>query len=948
MKKIVLLLILMLPILTNGQTNVIIEGIDSLVTSPGGFDIKNSSPTNLIFRNSYIESNSANGFIVRAGEDDHNAYANNLDGAKINGNKLYWDGSSGGTHGLMVGYSTDYDIKYNFIDNSKYGIIHEGGLPGSVTMINENGGIAYNVIKNCYMGLVEKGFDYTPIYNNTFYTNTNSLFFISVKSSDTGGYDAISKNIKIKNNIFYSTTNTPAVRLGSAGDDTASEIDTQGFECDYNIYYYPNRSNNEPVFMVNDQTVTWTEWRALGYDTNSRIVDPNFIDTEKLVPASKLEYGTNLGVEFENGLDTNAEWIVGTPPEAAKQPANWQVGAHIYTDQNDSGGGTPPAVTPPNSGNIGGDFFISPNGNDSGTGSIDDPWRTWNKAFTSSQIQPGDTVYFRGGVYYLGSQEAYGPKTSRSGTTSAPIYYLNYPNETPILDGNRVEVDIYSQRRGVQIHDISNVVFRGLIVRNIKQIDGETDTPVGWHIDETNNITFDRCTAANVWGIGYKNIHSNNVYYLNCDAYDCTDWITSVPVDNPVPGNDGSGFQDFNMKFTSYVTTYKDCRAWRCGDQGFSTGSIGQTVYDGCWSWSNGVLQGGGHGFKMGWVSEITQGLVNRIYRNCFAAFNRKRGWDTNDQGAQSGSFEVFNNTAYKNQEGFRIFETSDSQSNELRRIYRNNVAYANTSKDLALGNGAYYTHSNNSWDSNITLSQSDFATLDTAGLAAPRKADGSLPDMYALTLSSGSKLINRGTNVGLPYNGSAPDIGYAEYGTASNQPDFEITSYSPNPTYSSVTINYTSPSSTSIDIDVVNSSGSTVKSQTDNASTGNNQVSVDLSQQNAGTYSIRLDNGSDIISCDVTKQDQQTPVGFEILRGSPSPTVDLFVIEFTCPDNTTIPVKVLDKNDRVVLTEAYSAQVGMNKLVLNLSILPSGSYTIILTNNNADISTTVYKQDFL
>jgi len=44
-----------------------------------------------------------------------------------------------------------------------------------------------------------------------------------------------------------------------------------------------------------------------------------------------------------------------------------------------------------------------------------------------------------------------------------------------------------------------------------------------------------------------------------------------------------------------------------------------------------------------------------------------------------------------------------------------------------------------------------------------PWQADGSLPNCSFLHLVAGSDLINKGTNVGIPYTGSAPDLGAFE-----------------------------------------------------------------------------------------------------------------------------------------------------------------------------------------
>ena len=50
--------------------------------------------------------------------------------------------------------------------------------------------------------------------------------------------------------------------------------------------------------------------------------------------------------------------------------------------------------------------------------------------------------------------------------------------------------------------------------------------------------------------------------------------------------------------------------------------------------------------------------------------------------------------------------------------------------------------------------------------LNAARKADGSLPDLNGyFQLAEGSDLIDAGTDVGLAYEGTAPDLGAFEYG---------------------------------------------------------------------------------------------------------------------------------------------------------------------------------------
>jgi hypothetical protein len=65
--------------------------------------------------------------------------------------------------------------------------------------------------------------------------------------------------------------------------------------------------------------------------------------------------------------------------------------------------------------------------------------------------------------------------------------------------------------------------------------------------------------------------------------------------------------------------------------------------------------------------------------------------------------------------------------------------------------------------NSNYIVTKEDFLSLDNKGVTDPRQLDGSLPELNFLKLAPGSDLINSGTNVGMPYNGAAPDLGAYE-----------------------------------------------------------------------------------------------------------------------------------------------------------------------------------------
>ncbi len=423
-------------------------------------------------------------------------------------------------------------------------------------------------------------------------------------------------------------------------------------------------------------------------------------------------------------------------------------------------------------------YYVSTNGNNSNPGTISAPWATWGHAFNSTAVKPGDTVYFRGGIYPMTSDNLSYPyaagcgyNVSRDGTSGNNICYFAYPGEKPVLDcGNVIPAGRTS--RAIWGNDMNYVHFKGLTVRNVRQTSADVNV-YGWVI-EGRNIIVEGCTVHNCGGRGFFST-GHEIRYLNCDSHHNSDAMSAS-----YPGNDGVGFQNVDLTNVDGSIYYKNCRAWMNGDQGFSAVSVGYLEFDGCWSFNNGQLQGEGHGFKMGavGVDPTPFGPLKRKYTNCVAAFNRANGWTTNDnQTFYTHLMHIYNNTSYHNgyptsfvgvSYGFIIYNTASVDSEELARTYRNNISYQNQHGATFIGAGALYTHSNNSWDiSGLTITDSDFTSLDSTGITAARQSDYTLPNNSCynnfLRLAPSSRLIDAGVNVSLPFSGTSPDLGAFE-----------------------------------------------------------------------------------------------------------------------------------------------------------------------------------------
>ena len=91
----------------------------------------------------------------------------------------------------------------------------------------------------------------------------------------------------------------------------------------------------------------------------------------------------------------------------------------------------------------------------------------------------------------------------------------------------------------------------------------------------------------------------------------------------------------------------------------------------------------------------------------------------------------------------------------------KNTASFSGDSSDSYRGTTLDVT--NNGWQNGITTNTDDFISVDITLLSSNRDVDGNLPTIDFMKLNSGSDLIDAGIDVGLSFNGTAPDIGAFE-----------------------------------------------------------------------------------------------------------------------------------------------------------------------------------------
>lgn len=350
---------------------------------------------------------------------------------------------------------------------------------------------------------------------------------------------------------------------------------------------------------------------------------------------------------------------------------------------------------------------------------------------------PGENIYIRGGDYVFDSTI----EIKTSGSASNMISLLAHPQ-----DDSRPRFDFSSMAE--------NSSNRGIELKanywHIKGIDVYKAGDNGMLITGTDNIiefcTFSECSDS---GLQLDNGAANNMI-LNCDSF--------FNADSSLENADG-----FAAKLNVGTgNKFVGCRAWRNLDDGWDGYLRGNdnvtTTYENCWAIENGYLKDGtpsggdGNGFKTG-GSDNKDLKHNAIYMNSIAVGNASDGFDHN---SNRGEVILYNCSAYDNGRNYAF-----SNTNPLEKL---TIKNSNVLGEVGSLNATTVDITNNSWMEGIETTHEDFVSIDYEELKGPRKEDGSLPDVSFFHLTPGSDLIDKGVDVGLPYNGSAPDLGAFEH----------------------------------------------------------------------------------------------------------------------------------------------------------------------------------------
>jgi len=149
------------------------------------------------------------------------------------------------------------------------------------------------------------------------------------------------------------------------------------------------------------------------------------------------------------------------------------------------------------------DYYVSVSGADTQPGTLAQPWRTIQKA--ANTLQPGDTVYVRGGTYARTTLNV-------SGTgENSRITFAGFPGETPVIDATG-ETPPSGETALFLIQSKKWVTFRGFELRNY-QTANRNLVPAGVHISGAcEGIEIRDCDIHDIVNTGGNTSHSGNAF----------------------------------------------------------------------------------------------------------------------------------------------------------------------------------------------------------------------------------------------------------------------------------------------------------------------------------------------------------------------------------------------------------------------------------------------------
>lgn len=393
-------------------------------------------------------------------------------------------------------------------------------------------------------------------------------------------------------------------------------------------------------------------------------------------------------------------------------------------------------------------YYVSVHGSDKSKGNISDPFASLQMA--QSLVQPGDTVFIRGGIYILQENQVMTPRKAnytyvfnldKSGTKEKPICYFAYPGDPrPVFNFENIKPEglrVTAFNIGASYLHLKGFDIVGLQVT----IKGHTQSEgISFHQENGNNIV-EQINIHDGMGIGVYMKRGHDNLILNCDAYNNYDSFS----ENGKGGNsDGFGC---HVQPQDTGNIFRGCRSWRNSDDGFDLiHCYASVTFDHCWAIENGFdkdmnSRADGNGFKAGGYGKkaLDEPLhaPSHTITHCIAVGNKANGFYANHHLAGN---TWINNSAAGNKVNYCMTNQQDWKTpvdiEGYDHVLKNNLSFKPKRAHYTMIDIQRCTLTNNTFaQQKDSLSNKDFESTGSSQLLKPRKGNGNLPDISYLKI---------------------------------------------------------------------------------------------------------------------------------------------------------------------------------------------------------------------
>ena len=375
-------------------------------------------------------------------------------------------------------------------------------------------------------------------------------------------------------------------------------------------------------------------------------------------------------------------------------------------------------------------FYVSTTGSNKNNGSINFPWRTIVHAWKNSG--GGDTVLVRGGTYTEGEMWLK-LSTQGKGNNNQMWTLSSYPGEKARFTNAKIVVDDDYVR-------VQNLLFdgnekAGCSWMYVRSIDGIRE-----HVEILNNTFTGKQTKPVLFFIANNGLVQGNIVDITSGSKSHGMYImhgnNNIIRNNYITGMKKYGihlYDENKYKHFTAITNYIIENNIVIGSQSKSGIIVGSGS-------ENGIIP-----------------INGVVIRNNLIINNYEKGIYIYRKG-DNKNIEIYNNVIYGNREGGVFISSSSNTKNVTvkNNIFANNDfnIKAKNVDNLIISHNLYYQPS--SVGSGV---KDDMPIFANPLFVNPNSGD--------FSLQKGSPAIDSGVDIGLPFNGKAPDLGAYEYGSS-------------------------------------------------------------------------------------------------------------------------------------------------------------------------------------